>query len=875
MLAGTQSAPASAIVLKDGRRLEGNIAQITGMADNPQGPKNDAALITLVDDNLRRIFIPTYRVLRIDEADSGEVKEKINISQPKVRRESGSRVSHVGQLVNVTPFDKFGRRTVRMITDKGPFDVVQGITVLTPLWTKVEAMASDGRPSVVWEMRIATSSIPRETLHDILASYIDHKKLEQRLRIPRLLLQAERYQDAQKELEAILVDFPQAKELAAMVQALRQLYARSIVKEIEVRRKAGQHVLAYNMLQSFPAEGVAGEILQQVRDMLDEYAEMQKKVKQLHSELTEHIGAIKDTETRRQCEAVFKEMNEELNINTFDRMAAYMQLQGTGFSPEQNVALAISGWLLGSDHSDPNLQVALSLVKIRDLVSEYLNQPVKLERNQMFDRIRSQEGASVAQVAQLIAHMKPPIDTPPPSPSEPGFYNLRIPVGIDNEPDVTYYVQLPPEYDPHRALSDDRDAQRANRARRSDRSTGGPAPWTNKRHRLGQATRLGYIVIAVDWMKDGQSEYEYSAREHAAVLGSLRDACRRFSIDTDRVFLTGHSIGGDAAWDIGLAHPDLWAGVIPIVAESRKILPAVLGKRPPRAVLRAGRRARRRQDRQERPRLGPLPDAQVRRHGGRVSGAGARGFLRGHSQPVRLDGTAREPQLLSQGIHRFDDAHLGQFLLVVRGGETAVAQRSSSRATGRRAAARTTAKIAAHVLTGTNGVSVSTGASEVTVWLSPEVVDFSREMKVVVNGKTITKRGLRAAGLEACCWKTCAPAPTGCTRSGRRSSSRNDWQQGPNCSRRRALIDLLVEHESGQQPAVTLGGGGHAGGAQVAADHVELGQLAAVDALGADHPFLAFAQQVVEQPAHHRFGLGHLAGLAAIRRCRDRRRRCG
>jgi hypothetical protein len=27
-------------------------------------------------------------------------------------------------------------------------------------------------------------------------------------------------------------------------------------------------------------------------------------------------------------------------------------------------------------------------------------------------------------------------------------------------------------------------------------------------------------------------------------------------------------MGGDAAWDIGLAHPDLWAGVIPIVARS-------------------------------------------------------------------------------------------------------------------------------------------------------------------------------------------------------------------------------------------------------------------------------------------------------------------
>ena len=87
---------------------------------------------------------------------------------------------------------------------------------------------------------------------------------------------------------------------------------------------------------------------------------------------------------------------------------------------------------------------------------------------------------------------------------------------------------------------------------------------------MGQAMRHGYIVLAVDWAKPAQLEYEYSAREHAAVLVSLRDACRRFSVDTDRVFLSGHSMGGDAAWDMGVAHPDQWAGVIPIVAVAEK-----------------------------------------------------------------------------------------------------------------------------------------------------------------------------------------------------------------------------------------------------------------------------------------------------------------
>src|SRR5262249_2192119 len=59
-------------------------------------------------------------------------------------------------------------------------------------------------------------------------------------------------------------------------------------------------------------------------------------------------------------------------------------------------------------------------------------------------------------------------------------------------------------------------------------------------------------------------------REHAAVLYVLRDVFRRYSVDTDRIYLSGHSMGGDAAWDIGTAHPDLWAGVIPIVATGDK-----------------------------------------------------------------------------------------------------------------------------------------------------------------------------------------------------------------------------------------------------------------------------------------------------------------
>jgi predicted esterase len=122
-------------------------------------------------------------------------------------------------------------------------------------------------------------------------------------------------------------------------------------------------------------------------------------------------------------------------------------------------------------------------------------------------------------------------------------------------------VQLPPEYDPlrrypavitlHSAVSTP--------LNQIEWWAGSPGPDGLRR---GQATRQGTIVIAPAWARQGQSSYEASAREHAAVLTALRAALRRFAIDTDRVFLSGHSLGGDAAWDIALAHPDLWAGLM-------------------------------------------------------------------------------------------------------------------------------------------------------------------------------------------------------------------------------------------------------------------------------------------------------------------------
>ena len=143
--------------------------------------------------------------------------------------------------------------------------------------------------------------------------------------------------------------------------------------------------------------------------------------------------------------------------------------------------------------------------------------------------------------------MAPPLAEEMETSGEPILHRVR---DDENVEPTEYSVLLPPEYHPLRAYP----AVVA--------LHGGEGPSTAIAWWQEEARRRGYIVIAPEYNLPGQaSDYRYSTSEHAAVELSLRDAKRRYAIDGDRVFLGGQLLGGNMAWDFGLAHPDLFAGV--------------------------------------------------------------------------------------------------------------------------------------------------------------------------------------------------------------------------------------------------------------------------------------------------------------------------
>lgn len=563
---------ADTISLRNGMQVQGRVGKIASINENPlaKQPDPDAPTpVVFVDDSLRRTYFPARQIRPDGFAVGNPPQERIRID--KRIAVSNKRIGVVGPVLRITPFDEFGNRSYTMNTGQGPLTVIQGITEVSPVSTKVEGLLTE--QAYVWDMRIATSSIPRTTLSKVLRRQIDVTNPDQRLQIVRLYTQAERFEDARQELAEILADFPELSEFKKQEQELLQLTAGRLLREVELRRSSGQHRLAVEMLQNFPAEGLADETSIRVRELLQEYDEQYKLGQQVVKLIEALQAKLPDDAARRRLETPLAELRRELNFHTLPRMADFLRLaDDEKMTAEQRLALAVSGWVLGNGAGTDNLTVALETIEVRDLALQYLRSKQAAEREEVLGRLTSVGGATPANLAKILANMKPPIDPPQTdenSDDPPGYYEISVP-GTAEQAEFVYHVQLPPEYDAYRKYPCVVTLGGAGLKAKDQL-----AWWTGVfdprlRQHLGQAPRHGFIVVAVEWVAEHQRRYEYSAREHAAVLYSLRDACRRFSVDTDKVFLSGHSAGGDAAWDIGLSHPDLWAGLIPIVAVADK-----------------------------------------------------------------------------------------------------------------------------------------------------------------------------------------------------------------------------------------------------------------------------------------------------------------
>jgi predicted peptidase len=72
------------------------------------------------------------------------------------------------------------------------------------------------------------------------------------------------------------------------------------------------------------------------------------------------------------------------------------------------------------------------------------------------------------------------------------------------------------------------------------------------------------------------AEHELWSKE--SLLGLLDKIVQEYPVDTNRVYLTGLSMGGYGTWDLGLSHPDRFAAIAPICGGGQIITVLLSGR---------------------------------------------------------------------------------------------------------------------------------------------------------------------------------------------------------------------------------------------------------------------------------------------------------
>ncbi len=567
--------------MESGAQYEGLVGSVGEMYNGVAVPDPyESKPIVVINDGLRRVFV-RFNKVQGGLGDSNRNEVQLDIFQ----RVSNSSVGFGGSILRTGPFDKNGHRILTMRDPRGRIQtIVQGITAVTPRFCEVKTLVGTPRQ---WSMRIGTGTVPTSVLLPLLRRQIKNSAdLAGHQKIADFLIQAGYYQLASDELRLIQQRFPDEERLKQDTERTRQLLkqqaARQILSEARLRLGSGQTELAEKFLTSaINLEGVAGEILAEFRELQNQSSQKTQSLDKSRQELKTLFRSATDlsAEQSNAGKRLNDELEADLNPVNGPRLDAWRRLANDSTTkPQQKMALAISGWLLGSNQAISNLAVAESLFEVRDLVFEYLNtQPdQKFRRDEILKELEQFEAGTPGFLADMIAQMTPP--SPPPaelmSGAEPIPLKITLPgTGTKPEPvDIECLALVPPEYDPYRRYPllltlPDRKAP-------LDELNAWCGRYNPKlKVRTGQAMRHGHIVVAVPWQQqENQLTNAYSGYEHAVVLKALRAAMRAFSVDSDRVFLVGRGIGGNVAYDVGLSHPEHWAGVIGISGELDRYL---------------------------------------------------------------------------------------------------------------------------------------------------------------------------------------------------------------------------------------------------------------------------------------------------------------
>jgi len=566
------AAHAEVVIMKDGHVLHGikllkekapiidDQAGLIFLVDKPNG-------MYAIDDGVRWVVFP-HSASQVADVTMDNRFDKFSAYSPKSERYAGTEKfpkTLKGTYVIEKDWDpKEWKREIKFddVDPRVKHTIKQQITIITPHYVRVGS----------WSHKLAryilTKEFPPSQIRTFLINHPDlaeekgKVEPEKREKLIRFWIQADWLDEADKDLSKLLADAQGEKERYARLKAeVDGLRAERLIVEIERARDAGRHQWAIKALAGFPKEGASKPVNQKVIELRAEYDRRTARfeaARRYLDELARKVGAqqwLIDGATT---------VRKEVHLDTLSRLDQFTTLAERAEkdvkaggrpaqSPEELVASAITGWHLGKVAAEYKVETAYKCWETRKMALAYLRENNRGERDKILKSYLESTAALAYDDLEKLVSLLPPPEAPAVPPA--GLERGKLPPTVEQPMGVEFIVRLPEEYQPGRSypllilLPDPIDDKVPDYM--LDRFADLP-------------TRLGYIVAVPQWWDPLKNEYEYSKEEQAAVLKLLRHLRRTYQVDSDRVFVWGNGEGASMALDLGGSHPDLFAGVVPV-----------------------------------------------------------------------------------------------------------------------------------------------------------------------------------------------------------------------------------------------------------------------------------------------------------------------
>ncbi len=561
-----QPAREGVVIFKDGFYVKGRITQPNDFIIDPIGGASvvipSAKGFLHVDDRVRRIVFDPSFTQDVLETKPGDIAE-LMVLKRTTAPVSRDMILPTWEVSKIPDWDEKWERVVQFTSPRGNIDCLQRIVLMTPTTVIIHSMRYK------WDKAYLTMEMGEELVRKLVLDFFkekkDMKEHERLLKVATFLQQVGFHDGAKKELDAILLKFPdQEKAARPMLDQIKELKANQFVENIERASKVSQHLEAQELLLGYEKEmlGEAASMKNKIlaRELKAKYAASNASMDSAIRCLKEFALIVKDN--KAFWNQATKAVIDELNLDTLPRLELFnnfaeqhererKEKSKLTQTTEEVLSLAVTAWVLDGQGPEPDFKAARRLFNARQMMLEYLKSDNPGQRTRIladYNKERTNE-LPIDVLARVLRTL------PPPTPHDTlNTEQQKLTIDLPDADNGSYLVQLPPDYHHTRpfpvlvVLHSGRDK----------------ADETLKRWQE-QATKHGFILIAPLWGgKAVRSTYNFGHREHTLVLDAIRDAKRRFNLDSDRVFLFGWEDGATMAFDVGLSHPDLFAGVMPM-----------------------------------------------------------------------------------------------------------------------------------------------------------------------------------------------------------------------------------------------------------------------------------------------------------------------